>query len=149
MCRSVCVVAVVASLAAGCGRSVNVDQERSTLMNLDREWSQSAKDPNKFLSYFAPDASAYAPGEPVATGSAAIKNSFTKMTAMPGFSLSWTPAKADVSASGDMGYTAGTYQMTAGAMKDKGKYVTTWKKQASGEWKAVEDIFNSDMPAGN
>ena len=29
---------------------------------------------------------------------------------------------------------------------DKGKYVTVYKKQADGSWKAVADIMNSDMP---
>jgi quercetin dioxygenase-like cupin family protein len=31
-----------------------------------------------------------------------------------------------------------------GGTTDKGKYVTVWKKQPSGEWKVAEDIFNSD-----
>ncbi|MGH3549690.1 MAG: YybH family protein [Pseudonocardiaceae bacterium] len=29
---------------------------------------------------------------------------------------------------------------------DKGKFVDVWKKQADGSWKAVIDIFNSDLP---
>jgi ketosteroid isomerase-like protein len=29
---------------------------------------------------------------------------------------------------------------------DKGKYLTVWKKQAAGSWKAIEDILNSDLP---
>ena len=144
MRRNLWLVAVIASLVAACGPSVNVEQERETLLALDREWSQSTKDTDKFLSYFAPDASIYPPGMAVATGTGAIRESFTSMNSMPGFSLSWTPTKADVSASGDLGYTVGTYAMTATGISEKGKYVTTWKRQPAGEWKVVEDIFNAD-----
>jgi ketosteroid isomerase-like protein/quercetin dioxygenase-like cupin family protein len=146
MYRYLCVVAVVATVAAGCSQSVNVEQERSALLALDREWSQTTKDTDKFLSYFAPDASAYPQGMPVATGTAAIREAFTQMSAMPGFSISWTPTKADVSAAGDLGYTAGTYDMTMAGASEKGKYITTWKKQPDGAWKVVEDIFNADTP---
>jgi len=137
-------VAVVASLAAGCGPSVNVEQERNALLALDREWSQTTKDTEKYLSYFAPDASAYPQGMPVATGAAAIRDTFTKMSSMPGFSIAWTPTKAEVSAAGDLGYTAGTYEMSMTGASEKGKYVTVWKKPSGGGWKATEDIFNAD-----
>ena len=144
MRRHVCLVAVMSSLAAGCGPSVNVEQERNNLLARDREWSTTAKDTEKFLSYFAPEASAYPQGMPIAAGGAAIRKAFTAMTSMPGFSVAWTPTKADVSATGDIGYTAGTYEMTMTGVSEKGKYVTVWKKQSSGEWKAMEDIFNAD-----
>jgi ketosteroid isomerase-like protein len=32
-------------------------------------------------------------------------------------------------------------------LTEKGKYVTVYKKQADGGWKAVADIFNADAPA--
>jgi len=30
---------------------------------------------------------------------------------------------------------------------EKGKYVTVYKKQADGKWKAIADIDNADAPA--
>jgi hypothetical protein len=73
------------------------------------------------------------------------------MTSMPGFSLQFSPTKADVGASGDIGYTTGTYEMSmsdgaGNAMPEKGKYVAVWKKQPDGQWKAVADIVNADAP---
>ena len=135
---------LAALLTAACAPSVNVEQERTALLALDREWSQSAKDIDKFMSYFAADASVYPPGMPVETGAAAIRETFTKMGAAPGFALQWTPTKAEVSASGDLGSTAGTYEMTMGGVAEKGKYVTVWKKQPDGAWKVTDDIFNTD-----
>ena len=137
-------VLVVAGLAASCGSTVNVAQEKETLMRVDREWSASVKDADRFLSYFAPDASIYPTGMPVVTGTANIRQMWTGMTSDPGFALSFEPSKAEVAASGDIGYTTGTYHSTMGGVKEAGKYVTAWKKQADGQWKVMEDIFNAD-----
>jgi ketosteroid isomerase-like protein len=51
-----------------------------------------------------------------------------------------------------LGYTQGTYTLTITDPKtkkpvtDKGKYVTAYKKQADGTWKAVADMVSSDIP---
>ena len=136
--------AYVLLLAAsvGCAR-VNVEQEQTALMTADREWSQTTKDLDKFMSYFAADATAYAPGAPMATGTEAVRKLVSDMFATPGLSLSWTATKAVVAASGDLGYTAGTYEMTTAGGTEKGKYITNWKK-VDGTWKVTEDIFNAD-----
>ena len=138
---------LMAGWSVACGSSANVAQERDTLLRLDREWSDSVKDLDKFLSYYAANASVYPPGMPVATGSGAIRDTITKMAAAPGFSLQFGSTKADVSASGDVGYTTGTYQSTMNGATEKGKYVTVWKKQSDGQWKVMEDIFNADAGA--
>jgi len=136
----------VVVLMAGCGSSVNVEEERTNLLALDREWAQSTKDVDKFLSYYAPDATTYPPGMPAVTGADALRKLFTEMMSAPGFSLTWTPTKADVASNGDLGSTAGTYEMSMAGATDKGKYVTLWKKQPDGEWKVTDDIINSDAP---
>ena len=144
MRRYSCLALLLASVVAGCAPTANVEEERAKLLAVDREWSESATDIEKFLSYFAPDASAYSPGMPVATGSAAIREAFTALSSSPGFSISWKATKADVGAGGDVGYTAGTYTMGMAGATEAGKYVTVWKKQADGSWKVAEDIFNAD-----
>jgi ketosteroid isomerase-like protein/quercetin dioxygenase-like cupin family protein len=118
-------------------------QEQDALMAKDREWSGVTKDVDKFVSYFAADATIYSPGVPAVTGSDNVRQAFAEMAATPGFALSWTPTKSVVSSSGDLGYTSGTYEMSSAGGSEKGKYVTTWKKE-NGEWKVVEDIFNAD-----
>jgi ketosteroid isomerase-like protein len=65
-----------------------------------------------------------------------------------GTSLSWSPIKADMAASGDLGYTYGNYVFKS---KDKdgkivarhGKYMTVWKKQKDSSWKVVVDMGNT------
>jgi len=68
-----------------------------------------------------------------------------------GFSMRWSPVKADVGGSGDLGYTAGTYRIMRNdaegrAVAENGKYVTVWKKDSGGNWKVVEFTFNPDAP---
>jgi ketosteroid isomerase-like protein len=147
MRQSIWVVGLVLawlSCATACAKSVNVEQEQNALLARDREWSQTTKDMNKFVSFFASDASFHPPGMPTASGSAAIMETFMKITATPGFSVNWTPSKAYVSTAGDVGYTVGTYEATMSGGAEKGKYVTVWKRQTDGTWKVAEDIFNAD-----
>jgi ketosteroid isomerase-like protein len=66
-----------------------------------------------------------------------------------GTTLTWTPVKADMAASGDLGYTYGTYVFTSKNKEGKlvasyGKYTSIWKKQKDGEWKVVVDMGNSN-----
>jgi len=138
---------LITVMSAGCGSSVNVEKERASLMGVDKEWAASIKDMDKFVSYYAPNASLYAPGMPVVTGSGPIREALTKMASAPGFSLSFNPVKADVGGSGDVGYTAGSYTSAMNGVSETGKYITVWKKQADGQWKVTEDIFNSDTGA--
>jgi ketosteroid isomerase-like protein len=69
----------------------------------------------------------------------------------PGNDISWQPSKVDVSSSGDMGYSMGSYTLTmkdaqGNPVTDHGKYTEVWKKQADGKWKTVADMWNSDLP---
>jgi ketosteroid isomerase-like protein len=66
-----------------------------------------------------------------------------------GTTLTWMPVKADMAASGDLGYTYGTYVFTSKNKEGKlvasyGKYTSIWKKQKDGEWKVVVDMGNSN-----
>jgi ketosteroid isomerase-like protein len=51
-------------------------------------------------------------------------------------------------AAGNVGYHTGTYwlQTQDGTIVDRGKYSEAWRK-IDGEWKIVNDIWNSDWPA--
>ena len=56
--------------------------------------------------------------------------------------LEWAPELAEVSASGDLGYTSGPWRYTPeGAEKPAafGHYFTVWRKGADGKWKVLID----------
>ena len=58
-------------------------------------------------------------------------------------SLTWVPVKADVSQSGDLGYTWGNWKMVLKDTTVYGNYFTIWKKQNDGSWKMTLDGGNS------
>lgn len=145
MRRYLTMIGLAALLSASCAPSVNVEQEKTALLQRDRDWSASAAKPDQFMTFIASDGSLYPPESPIVTGTDAIKTAYTQMTSAPGFSLTWTPAKAAVSGDGNWGYTAGDYTFSGGGTKEKGKYVTIWKK-VNGAWMVSDDIFNASAP---
>jgi len=61
--------------------------------------------------------------------------------------LAWTPSEVFAAKGRDMGLTWGrwTYTpLTAAAKPLTGRYVTAWRKDAKGRWKAIIDIGNPD-----
>ena len=122
------------------------------IRDADQQWLKvfAAKDLEKSAMFCTADGSVLAPNAPIATGHEAIKKLFSGFFALPDLKISWQPLRAEVSKSGDMGYTSGAYQMTFNdssgrQVTDKGKYVTVWKKQADGSWKVLLDVFNTDL----
>jgi uncharacterized protein (TIGR02246 family) len=105
-----------------------------------------AKDADKIMGHYANDATLMVPGEPVAKGKDAIRASVNAMLADKNLTLSFSAATVDVGKGGDVAYTQGSYALTATNPKTnkpingKGSYVTVYKKQAGGDWKAIEDI---------
>jgi ketosteroid isomerase-like protein len=68
-------------------------------------------------------------------------------------SLTWTPIGADISSSGDLGYTYGTFEFRSKDASGKpvvshGKYTSIWKRQKDGSWKVVLDMGNASPEPG-
>ncbi len=66
--------------------------------------------------------------------------------------LAWKLVAAKIAASGDLGYSYGTYSITpAGAPAvEEGSYTHLWKRDAAGDWKLVLDVavpFPPKQPA--
>ena len=141
-------------LLVGCAPGdVDVEAERASLLATDAAWSNAAGDLDAFLEFFADDARFLAPDGPQATGSEQIRESFTALATLPGFTLTWSANFADVAGSGDLGYTVGTFELTVdgpdgGPATRTGAYATIWRKQSDDEWRVVADIPNFDGPAG-
>ena len=91
------------------------------------------------------------PNQPAWRGKEAIDRGFTGVLAEMSLKDGGATT-SDVIVAGDMAIETGTFAWTfatkAGAeVKDKGKYVTIWKRQPGGAWKILRDINNTDLPA--
>jgi ketosteroid isomerase-like protein len=141
----------VVGLGISRAQKADIRADEQAIRKLDQEWSAAlgAKDIAKGVSYYAEEASAFPYNAPIATGKEQIKTLFTGLMSLPGFALSFTPTRIEVSKAGDVAYDIGTFLLTTNDAKGNptstpGKYVVVWKKQADKNWKAVADIFNTD-----
>jgi len=133
------------------GRAADLDVNARALAKLDDDWSKAAatRDADRVASFYAEDAIAYPPNEPIAIGRPAAKKVWAAYFADKTYGISWKTVHAAVAKSGDLGYTAGSYEDSFQGPdgkqgRGKGKYACTWRKQKDGTWKAIHDIWNTD-----
>jgi ketosteroid isomerase-like protein len=136
-------------LAAAAALAVPPPDEKAVLLQVDEKFSADAQRlgvAEAFARYAAPDARMLPAGKDVVSGLEGVRS---QMAGFPkGATLAWRPFHADVAASGDLGYTLGTYELHAKDEAGKatvayGKYCSVWKKQADGSWKWVVDVGTS------
>ena len=148
------IVAVLAIAVTSLGNSALLfaaDQKPATpetLRELEAEFMQAAAARGSlgYMSYYAEDAVELPEGADAIQGKENIAKTMGFLDNQDN-QLTWTPVYADISASGDMGYTHGTFEFRS---KDKdgkptvshGKYTSIWKKQKDGSWKVVLDMGN-------
>lgn len=131
------------------------DADVQALKDNEAQWVQDyrAKDVDRLLAHYAADATLIAPGTPPGVGTDAIRGMLKEMVGDANFALTFQASRVEVSKAGDYGYTQGAYTITITdtkskkPMQDSGSYVTVYKKQADGSWKAVSDIASSGPPA--
>ena len=59
----------------------------------------------------------------------------------------WQPDRVEVASSGDMGMTSGRYvQVMSGSEAVQGRYVVVWRRDSSGDWKALTETRVPDPP---
>jgi ketosteroid isomerase-like protein len=138
---------VLALAAAGYAGKAKAGPDQ--LVQLEAEFMKAAaeKGSQGYMSYYADDAVELPNGEHMLSGKESIAKTMGFLDQKDN-SLTWKPVRAGMAASGDLGYTYGTYEFRS---KDKdgkptvsyGKYATIWKKQKDGSWKVVMDMGNS------
>ena len=126
------------------------EAESDALMQTSREWASAAStgDVELIVSYWDDDAVVLPPDQRAVAGKKAIKEYVLQSMALPGFSITWEPEQATIAANGEFGYLLEKNTVTlkdpSGSSRTQvGKGVTIWKKDSSGKWKCVIDIWNS------
>jgi uncharacterized protein (TIGR02246 family) len=111
----------------------------------------SAKDAKGGAANYAEDAIFMSPMEPAVKGRDGVENAFKTLFADPALKLDFSADRVEVADSGDLAVSHGTYTMTLTdpmskqPINDKGNYVTAYRKQSDGSWKAVFDINTSQV----
>ena len=106
--------------------------------------AMSAKDVDRVMSFFAPDARSWWSGA-MEADTETIREDVTAAFADPCYALTWSINLVKVARSSDLAYEMGTYEETSGdahrePQTKRGDYLTIWEKQADGSWKASVDI---------
>lgn len=121
-------------------QGIDVSSGIRSLIDSERAFCKAAIERgthDAFLEYLAEDGVIFRP-HPV-NG----KEWFREHPSSPGV-LTWEPRKAEVSSSGDLGYTTGPWQFRKDSLRSEpvsyGNYVSVWKKQADAVWKLVLDV---------
>ena len=151
------VVIPAAFVASSCAPSATSDTrsaDASAIQALDEQWSATAarNDLEGTVAFYADDAYLLPPNAQIATDRKSIRESWAGLLG-PNTAVSWKVSKVEVAKSGELAYLYGTYSVSiqdpkgAPPLRDTGKLVEIWKKQADGKWKCIVDTYNSDLPA--
>jgi ketosteroid isomerase-like protein len=122
--------------------SKKVDRQlaRSGLLDVERKFSTTSAElgaRESFILYAAKDVRLFRNDHFPFVGKMAAADALAPVTA----EWTWTPSFADVSVSGDLGYTYGIYELRekTGTVSERGNYARVWKK-VLGDWKLVIDV---------
>ncbi len=106
----------------------------------------AARDVQKIVAFFAPDASVILPNAPVMTGGKALSEGIGAALSDPNFALTFASDQVYVAASRDLAVARGWYRQSGTdpashkAVTTTGTYVTVFRPQPDGSWKGVWDI---------
>lgn len=145
-------LALVSVAAAACAAPEPAPPaDPGVIMEADRAFDAAVAEggADAWVSFFAED------GAMVQEGVGEIRGGQLREAAAfldtPGVSLRWSPTRADIAASGDLGWTIGTWR-SEGPGPDgevavrQGIYVSIWRLQPDGTWKVVMDLGNPVTP---
>lgn len=140
------------TVLAGCTQSagkVDTAAAEKQLRDNETKWNAAyaAHDANALAAAYADDAALANPGSPLVTGRGAILRETAAFASDPNLKVVFAADRIQVAASGDLAYTRGHYSLTMTDPETKqpansaGSYLTVWKKQGDGNWRAVEDFI--------
>lgn len=139
-------------MAAPTFREPEVFEQAVFALNADATKAFNRGDAKACARFYAEDATILVPDRPPIKGRMAIEALLEDYVGA-GTKLASTDPY-ETGSSGDLGYCAGSYQFDTPAedgstAKETGKFVTVFKLQADGSWKAVMNSLIKDTGAGS
>lgn len=144
-------LALLLTISINLYSQADLQKEKDVLKQVDIDFSNFSKEKgmhDAFLCYVANDGVLLRPYSYPITGFEAIKKFLDEGNT--DFLLTWSPLYADVSISGELGYTYGLYELVfkdeqGNSNTRKGTYVSIWKKDTDGKWKFTLDTGNPGL----
>jgi uncharacterized protein (TIGR02246 family) len=153
--RTILCLAALAALA-GCDTYKKPDPKavEQQLQANEAKWNRAyaEHDAKALASMYADDAALANPGEDLVRGKAAIEQATAAFASDPNLKVAFETNRIQVARSGELAYTRGRYTMTTTNPETSkpetstGHYLTVWRRQADGSWKAVEDFVTPGGP---
>jgi ketosteroid isomerase-like protein len=143
-------------LSGACAHRIDAARERKALLDADRQFARETAERGveAWAAWFTEDGTMYPARIDPVQGRAAIRELMSDLhdprSDRGVLRLEWQPARAEVSESGELGWTTGTSRAVTPDGERRGKYITIWHKQADGSWKVAADLGNQGplAPAG-
>jgi ketosteroid isomerase-like protein len=119
----------------------------------DADWAAAARAASveAWMAFYAADAVILLPNDQLASDKELVRQSVSRLLALPQLSVAWRPIKVKVASSGEQALLLDGYELRFGdsrgaLVSDRGRRLEIWKKQANGIWKCVVDTWNLDEP---
>lgn len=143
--------AVPLGVLAGCSArppAPSPAEAREALMAADRAFAAQTADRglDGWMDAYAPDAVRLSMGGTVAQGTEAVRAFDAALFADPTQRLVWAPTDAGSFSDGRHGFTTGRSALLSarGDTLYTGVYVTLWRREADGRWRAILDTGAAD-----
>jgi ketosteroid isomerase-like protein len=125
------------------------------LRGIETQWNAdyNSRNVDAIMGHYAEDAAIANPGAPLVAASDSRRAAITQFVSDPNLKISFASDRVQIAQSGDLAYTRGHFTLqgsdpaTKQPRTDTGNYLTVWKKQSDGIWKAVEDFITPGGPA--
>ena len=149
----VTLAAFAALSASGCTKSAQASGDTAQITDSikaqEAQWQKdyAAKDINALAGHYADDAALAGPGDPVATSDSERRKLLQGFVTDPNLKLAFSSDRVEVAQSGDLASSRGHYSMTitdkatSKPVDSTGTYLTLYRKQKDGSWKAIEDFI--------
>jgi len=124
--------------------AVDMEKEKAAIRQADLDMGRAVKEKDLGLFKNLVHGEAVFYGVSVNQGRDAVAQAWSVFFAPDAAQLLlWEPHSVEVAASGDLGYSRGTYELKTlgeGGTSSYGHYVTIWRKGEGSRWQAAVDI---------
>jgi ketosteroid isomerase-like protein len=131
--------------------AVDLAAAEAAVRKADANWAAAASTASvdAWMAFYAADAVVLLPNDQLASGKELLRDTVTRLLALPHLSVAWRPVKVEVARSGDLALLIGAYDLRFGGSRGapvlaRGRRLEIWRKQADGTWKCSVDTWILD-----